>query len=207
MNILWVVCSLAVGYLLGCVNMAALIAEQRGFDIRKQGSGNAGASNALVTMGKTAAVCTGFVDISKAFIPVWLIRHLSIGGKFSWLAAAVGIAVILGHIFPFWMRFRGGKGFASFLGMLLAWDWRCFLVCLAATVCIVLILRYIAIATLTAAFLTPAFGFWQHTVPEGILLLCLAALILWKHIPNIRRIANKTEIRFGDHSHRVSEHQ
>lgn len=190
----YIVC-IAVGYLCGCLNTAAIIARCKGFDIRTKGSGNAGASNALVTMGKGAAVITALCDIFKAFIPVLAVRFLLSGVH---LPVVTGIAVILGHMFPFWMQFRGGKGYASLLGMILALDWRFFLVCMVILGLILLITRFIAIATVTCALALPVY--WQIMTGEWIdtvLLTALAVLIFSKHIQNFKRIKDGTEIPLG----------
>ena len=144
------------GDLLGNLNTAAVIARCKGFDIRKKGSGNAGASNALVTMGKGAAVTSALVDILKAFLPVWLLLHvIQLPPECAHVPVLTGVAVILGHMFPFWMQFRGGKGFASLLGFSLAVDWRMFLACIALLGILLFTTRYIALATVSCAVLVP----------------------------------------------------
>ena len=109
-----ILCAL-LGYLLGCINPAYLIARARGFDIRSRGSGNAGASNAVITMGKAAGVFSAIIDIFKAWLAVCLATRyftaLSVGGM-PVAGEIAGVACILGHMFPFFMAFRGGKGFA-----------------------------------------------------------------------------------------------
>ena len=95
------------GYLIGCINTAAIIARCKGFDIRQKGSGNAGASNALVTMGKGPAVISALVDILKAFLPVFLLLHvIPLPAECAHVPVLTGAAVILGHMFPFWMDYR-----------------------------------------------------------------------------------------------------
>ncbi|MBR4201154.1 MAG: glycerol-3-phosphate acyltransferase [Oscillospiraceae bacterium] len=192
----WYVICIAAGYLLGNINTAAIIARCRGFDIRTKGSGNAGASNALVTMGKGAAVCSALVDILKAFVPVFLLLHvIHTPADCLHLPVVTGIAVMLGHMFPFWMQFRGGKGFASLLGTVLALDWRFFLGCMVILGIILLCTGYIALATILCA---AAFPVWQFAVTgdltETILLTVLAVIIICKHLPNLKRIASGTEI-------------
>lgn len=198
--VIWYVCGVAAGYLLGCINTAAIIARIKGFDIRKHGSGNAGASNALVTMGKGAAVVSALVDMAKAFLPVFLLRHVIASPEgCADLFAAVGAAVILGHMFPFWMQFRGGKGFASLLGLSLALDWRFFLAGIALTVLILLTLRYIAVATtLCTAALPIAWYCSSHSLVQMLILLVPAVCMFEKHIENFRRIKAGEEIRFGE---------
>lgn len=197
---LWYFCGIAAGYLIGCCNTAAILARIKGFDIRKSGSGNAGASNALVTMGKGAAVCSALADILKAFVPVFLLRHaLPVPAECAHLSVAVGAAVILGHMYPFWMQFRGGKGFASLLGLSLALDWRFFLVGIAITVAVVLILRYIALATLICTAALPIGWFLETgSLPELLILLIPTVCMVQKHIINLRRIKDGTEIKFGE---------
>ena len=187
------------GYLIGNLNTAAIIARCKGFDIRKKGSGNAGASNALVTMGKGAAVTSALVDILKAFLPVWLLLHvIQLPPECAHVPVLTGVAVILGHRFPFWMQFRGGKGFASLLGFSLAVDWRMFLACIALLGILLFTTRYIALATVSCAVLVPV---W-HLVRtkdwlEFTVLAVLSVIIIVKHIPNIRRIKDGTEIPLG----------
>ena len=200
MSALWYLCGAAAGYLIGCLNTAAIIARCKGFDIRSKGSGNAGASNALVTMGKGAAVCSALTDIFKAFLPVWLLLHvISLPEGCAYLPLVTGIAVICGHMFPFWMQFRGGKGFASLLGLTLALDWRFFLIELGIVVVILLTLRYIALATIACAALFPVWRICMTgDIPELLMLILLAVLMICKHIRNLRRIADGTEIKFRE---------
>ena len=193
---IWYVICIAAGYLIGNLNTAAIIAKCRGFDIRTKGSGNAGASNAFVTMGKGAAVVTALTDILKAFIPVYLLLYvIPYPQECCYLPVLTGTAVVFGHMFPFWMQFRGGKGYASLLGMALALDWRFFLVCIAILGVILLCTGYIALATLLCAAAFPIYWLIRTgDVVETVILSVAAAIMIWKHIPNLRRIANGTEI-------------
>ena len=185
------------GYLLGNINTAAIIGRCKGFDIRKKGSGNAGASNALVTMGKGAAAVTVLVDAMKAFLPVWLLLHvIQLPAECVHLPVLTGAAVILGHMFPFWMQFRGGKGFASLLGLILALSWQFFLVCIGLIVVILLVTRYIALATILCAAALPVFWFIRTgDILETVLLAAAAVIIIVKHRLNIKRICSGTEIK------------
>ena len=189
------------GYLIGCINTAAIIARCKGFDIRQKGSGNAGASNALVTMGKGAAVCSALVDILKALIPVLLLAHvLHLPAECAHLPVLTGAAVILGHMLPFWMQFRGGKGFASLLGLTLGLDWRLFLICIGILAVLLFTTKYIALATISCAVVLPLWVYFMggRSVFELIVLCVISAIIISKHIQNIKRIANGTEIRLGE---------
>lgn len=197
---LWYLCGILGGYLIGNLNTAAVIAKCKGFDIRQKGSGNAGASNALVTMGKGAAAASALVDILKCFLPVFLLMHaFTLPAGCERLPVVTGIAVILGHMYPFWMQFRGGKGFASLLGLTLALDWRFFLAAIAIVVILLLTVRYIALATITCSALLPFAWYWKSgDLIAAALLLALAVVIISKHIENLRRMKNGTEIKFGE---------
>ncbi len=196
--ILWYAGGILCGYLLGCINTGAILARRRGFDIRKKGSGNAGASNALLTMGRGAAVCTAAVDILKALIPVLLLKYV-IHSPAAHLHVAAGAAVIMGHMYPFWMQFRGGKGFASLLGLSLGLDWRCFLICVGFVGLYLLTLRYIALASMTCAVVLPVWHwFTVKDLPETLILAGVGAVMLFRHRENIRGILNGTEIKFRD---------
>lgn len=198
MNLIWYIGCIAAGYLLGNINTAAILAKCKGFDIRTKGSGNAGASNALVTMGKGAAVCSALVDILKAFVPVFLLLHvIPYPEACVHLPVLTGTAVILGHMFPFWMQFRGGKGFASLLGMILALSWKFFFICIAMLGVILFTANYIALATIACAAALPVYwGIRTGDVIEIVVLTVLAVIIISKHIQNLKRIANGTEIGF-----------
>jgi glycerol-3-phosphate acyltransferase PlsY len=200
MILLWYLCGIAGGYLIGNLNTAALLARHRGFDIRSQGSHNAGASNALVTMGKGAAICSGLVDILKCFVPVFLLQHVfTLPEGCAQLPVVTGIAVILGHMYPFWLQFKGGKGFASLLGLALGLDWRFFVAGVLIVAAYLLTVRYIVFATITCSVLLPIAWYLKSGDLIGTLLLAaLAVLIISKHIVNLRRIKDGTEIKFGE---------
>ena len=109
-------------YILGCSNMAKYIAFFKKVDLSAGGSGNPGASNAVILMGWGAGVLTAVHDIGKSALAVILARLMF--PDLPYIGAAAGVASVLGHIFPFWMRFKGGKGFASYLGMTIALHWK-----------------------------------------------------------------------------------
>lgn len=183
-----------LGYALGSLNPAYFLARRRGFDIRSTGSRNAGASNALVTMGAGSAVAVGAFDMAKACGAALLAGLLfpALPGA----AAVAGAAAVLGHIFPFYMNFRGGKGFAPFLGLTLAMDWRFFLGLLAAVVLITLITDYVVLGTFTAIVSTPAYlGFFARMGWTAVCAVGLASLVIFvKHFVNIKRLLTGQEI-------------
>lgn len=185
-----------LGYLVGGINPAYLVGKRKGFDIRHRGSGNAGASNALIVMGKKAAIFSALFDIFKAFLVASFAAQLFRKMVYSKILA--GVACIIGHIFPVFMNFRGGKGLACFGGVILAYNWRLFVVMLLAELLLVLLVDYICIVPITAS-LAFSFIYAVHTEDNvgTLLLLGCAAVIFFKHVENIRRIRNGTEAHFS----------
>lgn len=186
------VLSALLGYLLGCSNLAYFLARARGFDIRGQGSNGAGASNATITMGLKAGVLVALHDVLKAVLAVLLAGWLFPAAPQAALLA--GGCAVLGHMFPFYLKCRGGKGFASFLGMILALDWRFFLLILLAAVLITVVTDYIVFATATTVVTFPLWLCLVRDNSAALLLLALSAVILWKHIPNFARLLRGEEI-------------
>ena len=184
-----------VSYLIGCSNMALYISKYKGVDIRAKGSGNLGASNALVTMGWPAGVAVALHDIGKAVLAVVLAKHFC--PQLPLIGAIAGVSCVLGHIFPFYLRFKGGKGLASFLGMTLALNWKFALVVFVLVALITLITDYIAVATLTTIVLVPGYMGIMYQSLSLVLILCVATVvILLKHRENLVRLCNGTEIGF-----------
>ena len=132
---------IALGYFIGTVNPAYFFSRKKGFDIRKRGSGNAGATNALLTMGKVVGVLCALLDMIKAYFACRLAKHLFPGLQFAGVLA--GAACILGHIFPVWMGFRGGKGLACLGGVILGYNWKLFCLMLVFEIILALTVNYI----------------------------------------------------------------
>lgn len=181
------------GYLLGSSNMAYWISLIKKVDIRKNGSGNLGASNATVLLGWGAGVIVAVHDIGKAVLAVLLAKLLL--PELEYAGAVAGVACVLGHIFPFYLKFRGGKGLASFLGAIAALNWKVGLAMAALLVLITLVTDFIALGTLSVSVTAPV-GIWLTTGAVTVpLILCIATVVMiFKHIENIRRILNHTEI-------------
>ena len=187
---LWAVLA---GYAAGCSNLAYFVARAKGFDIRTRGVNSAGASNAAITMGRRFGVLVAVHDIGKAFLAAFLAARLWPEAPLIGLAA--GAAAVLGHIFPFYLRFRGGKGFASFLGLILAVDWRFFLAILAVIVLLVLATDYIVVGTLTAVTAFPLYLAWQtRSLLAAAIAGGVSAVIWLKHGVNVRRICSGQEV-------------
>ena len=147
-----------IGYLVGMLNPAYFLAKFHGIDIRTRGSGNAGASNAMLVFGKLRGALCALFDIGKAVAVVCLTRALFPGDPLVFAVAAS--ACILGHIFPFYMGFRGGKGLACLAGVILAYDLRVFAVLLAAEAVVMMATRYICFVPMSASAVFPVlYGF------------------------------------------------
>ena len=190
MNYLFAAC---LGYALGCSSMALYLSKIKGVDMRSGGSRNLGASNALVLMGWKSAVLVGLHDIGKAIIAVLLCAWLWPEARF--IGAVAGVACVLGHIFPFYLRFKGGKGFASYLGMTIALNWKFALVVLVLVVLVTLITDYIVVGTVTTMVIVPAYmSFAARSLPLLAILCVASGVILFKHRENYGRILNGTEI-------------
>lgn len=191
-----------LSYLIGCSNMAVYLAALKGVDLRAGGSGNPGASNAMILMGWKAGILVGLHDIGKAAAAVllceWLFPALPLAG------AAAGVACVLGHMFPFYLRFRGGKGFASYLGMAFALNWRAALVILLAVIVITLVTDYIVLGTMATVISFPLYSALTGSYAAALLLSLASLVIIYKHRMNLVRIRRGTEIGLrsanrGDH--------
>ena len=191
----YVLCIL-IGYLIGAINPSYIIAKLRGFDIREKGSKNAGASNALILFGKVIGVGCALFDISKAALAIWLCGKLF--PELAYSFAVTGAACILGHSFPFYMKFKGGKGLACLGGMIRAFDWRVFLVMLAVEIVVAIATDYICFVPLTASAVFPiVYGIMRRDVWGALITALIFPLILYKHKENLKRIKQKTEMPFS----------
>ena len=191
-----------MGYLLGTSNMAVYLAALKGDDLRSHGSGNPGASNAMLLWGWKAGVIVGIHDIGKAVLAVYLAERLFPGVAFAGVAA--GVACVIGHMFPFYLRFHGGKGFASYLGMTLALNWKFALGLCIAILIITLVTDYIVLGTMTTVISFPAYCALTHNIIMALILCIASGIIIYKHRGNLVRIYRGTEIGLrsanrGDH--------
>ena len=180
-------------YALGCSNMAFYLSKLHKVDFRSGGSGNLGASNATILMGWKAGILVAIHDAGKALLAV-LLANLFFPDLPN-VGAVAGIAAVLGHIFPAPLKFRGGKGFASYVGMTLALNWKFALVVLGIVVLVTVITDYIVVGTTTTVLMVPSYLGWAHHsfLLAGILLIG-TLVILYKHRENYVRMANGTEI-------------
>lgn len=188
----YVIAALA-GYLLGTSNMALYLAKMKEVDLRAGGSGNLGASNATVLMGWKAGILVGIHDIGKSALAVVIAQLLF--PEVPHIGAVAGVSSVLGHIFPFYLKFRGGKGFASYIGMSLVLNWKVALVVLALVVIVTVVTDYIVVGTMTTVAVVPAaLGILGHSLLLGLILLVASLVIVYKHRENFPRICNGTEL-------------
>lgn len=202
----YVLCAL-FGYAVGGINPSYLIGKARGFDIRKKGSGNAGASNAMILMGKKVGAISALFDIAKAAV-AFLCAPL-IFRELAYSSVIAGTACILGHIFPAYMKFRGGKGLACIAGVVIGIDWRFFLILLALEALLAFLTDYICVIPMTAAVILPlCYGFFGSAGKGWLLhgeggwigaaILAVASIaILLRHIQNIKRILAGKEVHLS----------
>ncbi|MCL1987448.1 MAG: glycerol-3-phosphate 1-O-acyltransferase PlsY [Firmicutes bacterium] len=193
---------LLIGYAFGCIQTAFIVGKVlKKIDVREHGSGNAGTSNVIRVIGKRAGLLVFICDVLKA-IAAFVICAIIFSGGGSFFPSSLplepglyaGLGVILGHNFPFFLKFRGGKGVASTLGVMLALDWRAALAVYLIGVCILAITRYISLTSLTMAVLFPVLLLIFSHNPETIIIaLIMAALIFILHRGNIQRLLSGTE--------------
>jgi glycerol-3-phosphate acyltransferase PlsY len=194
-EILWIAptCALLLGYLLGSIPFGVILTRMGGAgDLRQIGSGNIGATNVLRTGRKGLAAATLLLDLLKGAAAVWLVAWLFPGDEM--IAAA---AAFIGHCYPVWLRFRGGKGVATLMGIVLALHWPMGLVFAAVWLGLLAGIRISSVAGMAAAVSAPVSGAAFGRFDLVMLLLGLAAIVLWKHRENIERLAAGEEPRIG----------
>ena len=190
-----------ISYLIGSIPFGLLIGKLNGKDIRKEGSCNIGATNVTRVVGKWWGKLCFLCDFLKGFLPVFIAMRLSPGeGLFPMLTA---LAVVLGHVFPVYLGFKGGKGVSTAAGAALALCPPAVLIAGAVWVLVFLTSRYVSLASLAAALALPLSAWLLHffagvvlPLPAGILLIVFAVLTFWRHRSNIGRLMNGTESRF-----------
>jgi acyl phosphate:glycerol-3-phosphate acyltransferase len=182
-----------LGYLLGSIPFGLIITRLAGLgDIRSIGSGNIGTTNVLRTGRKDLAAATLVLDALKGTAAVL------IAGAFGRDAALVaGLAAFLGHVFPVWLRFRGGKGVATYLGLLAAFAWPAAILFAVVWIAVAAVSRYSSLSALTASLVSPLAVFWLGHYREAFLMSVLTLVLWFMHRANILRLAAGTESRLG----------
>ena len=195
---------LLIAYLLGTLLGSLLLGRLRGVDIRTMGSGNAGATNALRTQGKLFGLLVLVVDIAKGLLAVWWLPSAVLPGigidpelPRQWLALACGFAVIVGHVYPVWFGFRGGKGAATVVGVIAAVNPWLMLPLIASWFIVVLLTGYVGLATmLSGVALVAVVGIAEpHNIPLLTFSLAVAGFIIYTHRGNIARMRAGQENR------------
>lgn len=192
-----------IAYLLGSISFSVIISKKMaGFDVRQKGSGNAGTTNVLRSVGKKAAIFTLILDVLKGVVAI-LVAYIV--GKIvkdidkSLLVQIAGIAVIIGHTFPIFFGFKGGKGIATSLGVLLMTNWNIGLICLVFALVLMALTRIVSLGSIAAAILFPVLIIFMPSnayLVEGnyiIYSIILAVLVIYNHRANVKRLLNGTE--------------
>ena len=218
-----VLITMVLAYLVGSMNWAIILTRLfSGKDIRTIGSGNAGATNVLRSQGPVLAALTLVGDIGKgvlaAFFGGWIMSWVQLSpGDSPMITEAslvlmgryiAGVFVVLGHMYPLFHGFRGGKGVAASAGLLFVWDWRMALMCLGLFILTVALSRMVSLGSVLAASYVPVLTFvfrrWADDMPMETVLFCtvltsiVALCVIFKHGSNMRRIADGTERRIGE---------
>ena len=182
-----------MGYLLGCSHMAYYLSRLKRVDLRAGGSGNLGASNVTVLMGWKAGILTTVHDVFKAMAAVWLARMLFPDADYA--GAVAGVCAVLGHIFPFYLKFKGGKGFASYIGMILMLNWKFALIIIGLVVLVTVVTDYIVMGTTITVVSAPVFfGLTSGSLLVAAVLGVASLVILYLHRANYVRIYRGTEL-------------
>lgn len=188
----------AAAYLMGGIPFGLLYSQlTAGKDIRKEGSGNIGATNALRTLGRTAFFVTLLLDIGKGVVAVWLAERVS-GGSIWWMSLSA-VAVIFGHAFSIWLKFTGGKSVASFIGAFAYLTPIPLAACSLVLLVILAVTRYMSLASIVAVGSLPVACWLIQQSPWPVMLaaaLC-AALVIWRHRGNVERLRSGTENVFS----------
>lgn len=191
-----------IAYAIGSINFSVIFSRKfAGFDVREKGSGNAGSTNMLRSVGKKAAIITLICDILKGIVAIGIaliIGKMVADVQASLLVQIAGIAVVIGHTFPIFFEFRGGKGVATSLGVLLMTNWQIGLICLVFALVLMALTRVVSMGSIAAAILYPVLTLFitSHYIVEGnyfIYSVILAGIVLYNHRSNIKRMLNGTE--------------
>ena len=193
-----------IAYLIGSVNFSVILSKKMaGFDVREKGSGNAGTTNMLRSVGKKAAALTLICDILKGVVAILIAMFIGWAFKVenqSLLVQIAGIAVVIGHTFPLFFGFKGGKGVATSLGILIMSNWQIGLICLVFGIVLIALTRMVSLGSCAAAVLFPVLTLFitdNYIVSQGngyfVYSVILAIIVLFNHRSNIKRILSGTE--------------
>lgn len=191
-----------VAYLIGSISFSVIFTKKlAGFDVREKGSKNAGSTNVLRTAGKKIAILTLVCDILKGVVAILfakLIGHIDNYEHVEYLIQVAGLAVVLGHTFPVFFGFKGGKGVATSLGVIILVNWQIGLICLVFALVLMILTRMVSLGSICAAILFPVLTVFihEHYIVDGnyiIFGIIMAAFIAYNHRSNIKRLLSGTE--------------
>lgn len=205
MNSVLPVLATVVAYLIGSLSFAVIVSSAMGLnDPRSYGSGNPGATNVLRSGSKTAAALTLLLDAVKGLVPVLLVKYWGPEyGLHEGTLALVAIAAFVGHLFPVFFKFKGGKGVATALGVLLGLSGWLGLMVLLTWLAVAVVTRYSSLSALLAAVLAPVYyvlfgaSLWDYEKPVLLAVIAMSALLLWRHAENISRLLKGQESKIG----------
>jgi len=192
---------LFLGYLFGSFPSGYLAGRiAKGIDIRSLGSGSTGATNVLRHIGKRAAITVFLLDVFKGVLSILLAKYLQLND--SW-QVAIGLSTLIGHIWPIWLNWKGGKAVATGLGIFLGISWQVGLATLGVFVLMISIFRIVSLASISSALALPlimfiSFKTSNFSLPFLVISLCAMALVVWRHRDNISRLVKGKEPRIGD---------
>ena len=199
--VLWIIMGI-IAYVIGSINFSVILSKKMaGFDLRDKGSGNAGTTNVLRTVGKKAAIITLICDILKGVVAIliaMLVGKIVQGSNASLLVQCAGVAVILGHTFPIFFKFKGGKGVATSLGVLIMSNWQIGLICLVFALILIALTQMVSVGSIAAAILYPVLTLFipqNYIIPGNYLIysVVLAVIIVFNHRENVKRLLKGTE--------------
>lgn len=191
-----------IAYLLGSISFSVIISKKMaGFDVREKGSGNAGSTNVLRTVGKKAAILTLICDCLKGIVAILiavLASKIVKGTDAGLLVQLAGVAVVIGHTFPIFFKFKGGKGVATSLGVLLIINWQIGLICLVFALTLMALTRFVSLGSVSTAILFPILTIFiqeNYIVPGNYIIfgVVLAAIVVFNHRANVKRLLTGTE--------------
>ena len=195
-----------IAYLIGSINFSVILSKKMaGFDVREKGSGNAGTTNMLRSVGKKAAAITLICDILKGVVAIliaMLVGRMVEGSNGALLVQIAGVAVILGHTFPIFFKFKGGKGVATSLGVLIMSNWQIGLICLVFALILIILTQMVSVGSIAAAILYPVLTLFipqNYIIPGNYLIysIILAVLVVFNHRENVKRLLHGNENRIS----------
>ncbi len=208
-----IILCLVIGYCFGCISTAYFVGKLYNIDIRKEGSGNLGSTNALRTLGIKAGIMTFVGDIAKSFLPILVVRYIIFSNNTELgivMALWLGLGTVLGHNFPFWLHFKGGKGIAVTAAVVLGIaHWQLIVIGLLLFIVIVAVTKYVSLGSLVVAFYLPISAIvWHSDSPYFVHMLIVSFLFTLlafvQHRANIIRLLHGNEHKLGEKKEQVS---